>query len=261
MPQPNPRSEHIRSAGGAIPSAAASGAAVSGAAVSTAPSPVSPLASANLSPPSAMPPRKRAIDILRRLQTTSDPPTNSIASSSTLPPPLNVGSSAESSSSVNRPLRSTAHAGIRARDVLHRIASRHPPAQPLTTQFTSEPRQPDRPQKRRRSRSPEVDIDLTMDSSSDEEDRPPRPTFPEPEFVYNTNDLLATRQTVRGWRNSSDPSSWILSREELHSDQVDLDRLLPEAMDDYPSFVRCSLIQILLFLIIIFPIVIGHLRR
>lgn len=63
------------------------------------------------------------------------------------------------------------------------------------------------------------------------------PSFPK--FTFNTDNLLATRQTNRFWRGSRQPVEWILSREELHAQHVDLDRELPSEMDDpwYPSFV------------------------
>jgi hypothetical protein len=106
-----------------------------------------------------------------------------------------------------------------------------------------------------------ADIDLTLPTSekscevleltdSDEEmDKRPalsqKPTRPQrhapngTEFVFNTNDLLSTRQTIRSWKGSYLPEHFILSREELHADQVDQDRALPEEMNEasFPSFV------------------------
>jgi hypothetical protein len=59
-------------------------------------------------------------------------------------------------------------------------------------------------------------------------------------FIFNTNDLLATRQTIRSWRGSSRPEDWIVAREDLHADHVDSDRALPNEMQDpwFPTFVR-----------------------
>jgi hypothetical protein len=76
---------------------------------------------------------------------------------------------------------------------------------------------------------------MTMDTSP-----PPSPSLLP--FVFNTNDILATRQVIGSWRGSSKPLEWILSCEELHAEHVDLDRMLPEEMDDsfYPSFVSFS---------------------
>jgi hypothetical protein len=58
-------------------------------------------------------------------------------------------------------------------------------------------------------------------------------------FVFNTNDLLATRQTIRSWRGSNRPEDWIVAREDLHADHVDNDRALPGEIQDpwFPSFV------------------------
>ena len=66
---------------------------------------------------------------------------------------------------------------------------------------------------------------------------PPIPSFPK--FVFNTDNLLATRQTERSWRGSRQAMEWVLSQEELHAYHVDLDRELPSEMEDpwYPSFV------------------------
>ena len=60
-----------------------------------------------------------------------------------------------------------------------------------------------------------------------------------PKFVFHTDDFLATRQTTGSWRGSRNPDEWILSREDLHAEQVDRDRDLPEEMDNpwYPSYV------------------------
>jgi hypothetical protein len=59
-------------------------------------------------------------------------------------------------------------------------------------------------------------------------------------FVFNTNDILSTRQEIGSWHGSSKSMEWLLSREELHAEQVDLDRGLPAEMQHpfYPSFVR-----------------------
>ena len=60
-----------------------------------------------------------------------------------------------------------------------------------------------------------------------------------PKFVFHTDDFLATRQTTGSWRGSRNPHEWILSQEDLHAEQVDRDRDLPEEMDNawYPSYV------------------------
>jgi hypothetical protein len=72
-------------------------------------------------------------------------------------------------------------------------------------------------------------------------------SFPDfPKFVFNTDNLLATRQMVRSWRGHRRPAEWILCREELHAEHVDLDRELPSEMDNpfYPSFVRLPSLSI-----------------
>jgi hypothetical protein len=98
----------------------------------------------------------------------------------------------------------------------------------------------------------DVDIDLTLpepafnadvleltDSDDEQNPKPAKSTFPSSDFIYNTNDLLKTRQTTRTWEGSYFPESWIPSREELHSEQVDEDRALPAELcdDTFPSFV------------------------
>lgn len=67
----------------------------------------------------------------------------------------------------------------------------------------------------------------TMDEDTDEK------------FVFNTNNILATRQETGSWRLREKDPEWILSREELHAEQVDLDRLLPAEMSRpfYPTYV------------------------
>lgn len=258
MQQRTPRSEHLTS-----DAAASSAAANSAAADCAAPSSASALPSTLPAQSTGIPPRKRAIDVIRSLPTMSVPATKSTISSAAPPPQLTFGSfpsAPTSSTQLNRPLKPTSAPRVRARDVLKRISSVRAPVLPEPIQSTAELRHTVRPPKRRRSHSLEVDIDLTKDNSgSDEEERPCRSMFLEPELIYNTNDLLATRQTVRGWNNSSDPSSWILSREEWHSEQVDLDRLLPGALDDYPSFVRNKCFDSSIVFFTLFTI--GHLRR
>jgi hypothetical protein len=73
-----------------------------------------------------------------------------------------------------------------------------------------------------------------------------RPTTPPscstssfPKFVFKTDNLLETRKTDRSWQGSRQAAEWILSREELHAQQVDLDRWVPKEIDhsDFPSFV------------------------
>ena len=66
-----------------------------------------------------------------------------------------------------------------------------------------------------------------------------------PHLVFNTNNLLATRQTTRSWMGNRGPEDWILAREELHAEQVDVDRELPGEMDHswYPSFVSPFLLE------------------
>lgn len=120
-----------------------------------------------------------------------------------------------------------------------------------------------------------VDLDLTSDAEApspkahpsdivelDDLDenishRPDRQSRSEPQFVFNTNDLLATRQTRRSWQGSYQPGSWVLSREELHANQVDQDRALPAAMDAFPSYVS----SYFNFTIFFFLSQSGHLRR
>jgi hypothetical protein len=65
------------------------------------------------------------------------------------------------------------------------------------------------------------------------------PAEDEVNFVFNSNDLLATRQTIRSWRGSNRPEDWIVAREDLHAAHVDSDRALPSEMQDpwFPSFV------------------------
>jgi hypothetical protein len=112
-----------------------------------------------------------------------------------------------------------------------------PPASPST-----------RPSKKRRLRLPPHEVIEVFESDeeepdvievfdSDEEDSGPQPVEP-PDYVFNTNDLLETRQTVRGrnWLADDDLYAWVFSREDYHSEQVDRDRLLlPGNLSDLSS--------------------------
>lgn len=64
------------------------------------------------------------------------------------------------------------------------------------------------------------------------------PEYPR-EYIFNTTDELATRQTKRSWAGSYCPHDWVFGREELHADQVDRDRALPNRLSDtgYPHYV------------------------
>ena len=220
--QPTPRSEIVRSDN--VRSADSRSTALPPA----TPGSLSALQSASMAvdPPAIPQPRRRAIDVVHGLKRLAD-------SASVRPSIPSAGGTSQSA------LPPSLSPRCRAVDLIQRLSSKHRrPAAAQPAEVHSQPETGRKAAKRRRSQSPQVDIDLTMDScSSDDEERPPRRVLDEPELVYNTNDILATRQTIRGWSNSSDPSSWILSREELHSDQVDLDRLLPGALEDFPSFV------------------------
>jgi hypothetical protein len=59
------------------------------------------------------------------------------------------------------------------------------------------------------------------------------------QYIFNTTDDLATRQTERSWAGSYRADDWVFGREELHADQVDRDRALPILLWDagYPLFV------------------------
>lgn len=59
------------------------------------------------------------------------------------------------------------------------------------------------------------------------------------QYIFNTTDDFATRQTKRSWAGSYHANDWVFAREELHADQVDRDRVLPILLWDagYPVFV------------------------
>jgi hypothetical protein len=85
-------------------------------------------------------------------------------------------------------------------------------------------------------------IDIT-DSDSEMEETPHKPgqgsghdspTERLP-FIYNTNNLLATRQITHSWHGSHRAKDWVLSREELHAEEVDHSRELAVTMDE-PEF-------------------------
>jgi len=59
------------------------------------------------------------------------------------------------------------------------------------------------------------------------------------QYISNTTDDFATRQTKRSWAGSYHADDWVFAREELHADQVDRDRILPILLWDagYPVFV------------------------
>jgi len=59
------------------------------------------------------------------------------------------------------------------------------------------------------------------------------------QYIFNTTDDFATRQTKRSWAGSYHADDWVFAREELHADQVDRDRVLPILLWDagYPAFV------------------------
>jgi len=81
----------------------------------------------------------------------------------------------------------------------------------------------------------ETDVIEVYDSS--EEESGPQP-IDAPAYVFNTNDLLETRQTREGrtWLSDPDLFAWVFSREDFHSEQVDRDRLLlPGNMSDLSS--------------------------
>ena len=68
-------------------------------------------------------------------------------------------------------------------------------------------------------------------SGADAANAPVRP----PGYIYNTNDLLRTRQpAARNWL-SGDVHAWTFSREDFHSEQVDYDRSLPANLSDRAS--------------------------
>ena len=78
-----------------------------------------------------------------------------------------------------------------------------------------------------------------------------RPSNPS-DLVFNTNDLLSTRQTRRGWRGSYRPQDWVLSRDEFHSEQVDRDQALAAETDTFPTFVS-SFFRLHFILLSVFP--------
>ena len=83
----------------------------------------------------------------------------------------------------------------------------------------------------------EPDI-IELFNSSDEQEESGPPAIEAPDYVFNTNDLLETRQTLSGrnWLSDADPHSWVFSREDFHSEQVDRDRLLlPADLSDLSS--------------------------
>jgi hypothetical protein len=114
--------------------------------------------------------------------------------------------------------------------------------------------------RRKRAGAP-VDIDLTktddatatkptaeiLELSDDSSDFDMEGPFPRrttrTDYIYNSNDLIATRQTVRSWKGSYRPDEWVISREELHADEVDRARALAIDLEeaDYPKFVRLFL--------------------
>jgi hypothetical protein len=88
-----------------------------------------------------------------------------------------------------------------------------------------------------------IDSDAEMEDRSSSKPAPTTgddsPTPPNSNFVYHTNNHLATRQTSRSWHGSHRPDNWIVSREELHADEVDCARELPVTLEegDFPVFV------------------------
>jgi len=59
------------------------------------------------------------------------------------------------------------------------------------------------------------------------------------QYIFNTTDDFATRQTKRSWASSYHADDWVFAWEELHADQVDWDQILPILLWDagYPVFV------------------------
>jgi ABC-type uncharacterized transport system involved in gliding motility auxiliary subunit len=86
------------------------------------------------------------------------------------------------------------------------------------------------------------DIDVIEIFDSDQESDPPatRRAITTPDSVFNPNDLLQTRRTVRNWLSNEDFAAWVISREVFQSEQLDRDRKLPAAnlRDLSSSYVR-----------------------
>ena len=218
-----------------------------------------------LAPTTTFPMRRRAIDAFHSMpsaigaqpppssetQTSSQPHVSPTIPLSNQPPRLRAKdlllpakNHLQSEPSIPEP---ATQQRLRANNFFKSIPHGRPILVDPSAPSTSAPRAVAHVTKRASYHEPKVDVDLTMDiSESDEEEstpevsthvHPPRPYFDPPDYIFNTNDVLATRQTIRGWNNSADPTSWGRSWEEFHADQVELDRQLPAQLDDLPSYV------------------------
>jgi len=74
-----------------------------------------------------------------------------------------------------------------------------------------------------------------------EPDSEPATDFPP--FVFHTDNLLAPRETDQSWQGSRPAAEWILSRQEVHAHQLDLDHRISAEITDpwFPSFVSISI--------------------
>ena len=97
------------------------------------------------------------------------------------------------------------------------------------------------PLPRRASKSPVIEL---MDSE-DEEDRPPCDS---PQYVYKLNPRL----TTHGWQGQFDPTTWVLSHDYLHTDQVLHDQALLGHLGDFPTYVSLFLCFLLSSFFILF---------